>query len=401
MTVTTSTPPQPSASWGAVFAMSLAAFVLVASEFMPVSLLTPIASDLHISEGQAGQGISVSGLFALLTSLLIPLLAARVDRKPLLLSLTGLMIVSGTVVAFTPNYTVFMLGRALIGVAIGGFWSLSAATAMRLVPDEQVTRAMAIVNGGNALATVIAAPLGSFLGALIGWRGAFFCVVPVALLAGAWLMFSLPSMKAAGGAASGNVLRLLKRPPVALGMLAVSVFFMGQFMLFTYLRPFLETVTQVNVSVLSLMLLGLGVAGLAGTFLIEGFVKKSLHRTLIIIPLLMAVIAMALIAFGGSTVVTAVLLGLWGLVATAAPVGWWTWLARTLPDAAEAGGGLMVAVVQFAIASGAIVGGVLFDMSGYRATFESSAGLLVVAAVLALLAARAASRVPQPSMSLT
>lgn len=401
MTVTTSTSPQPPASWGAVFAMSLAAFVLVASEFMPVSLLTPIASDLHISEGQAGQGISVSGLFALLTSLLIPLLAARVDRKPLLLSLTGLMIVSGTVVAFAPNYPVFMLGRALIGVAIGGFWSLSAATAMRLVPDEQVTRAMAIVNGGNALATVIAAPLGSFLGALIGWRGAFFCVVPVALLAGAWLMFSLPSMKAAGGAASGNVLRLLKRPPVALGMLAVSVFFMGQFMLFTYLRPFLETVTQVNVSVLSLMLLGLGAAGLAGTFLIEGFVKKSLHRTLIVIPLLMAVIAMALIAFGSSPVITAVLLGLWGLVATAAPVGWWTWLARTLPDAAEAGGGLMVAVVQFAIASGAIVGGVLFDMSGYRATFESSAGLLIVAAVLALLAARSASRVPQPSMSLT
>lgn len=401
MTVTTFTRPQPPASWGAVFAMSLAAFVLVASEFMPVSLLTPIASDLHISEGQAGQGISVSGLFALLTSLLIPLLAARVDRKPLLLSLTGLMIVSGTVVAFAPSYTVFMLGRALIGVAIGGFWSLSAATAMRLVPDEQVTRAMAIVNGGNALATVIAAPLGSFLGALIGWRGAFFCVVPVALLAGAWLMLSLPSMKAAGGAASGNVLRLLKRPSVALGMLAVSVFFMGQFMLFTYLRPFLETVTQVSVSVLSLMLLGLGAAGLAGTFLIEGFVKKSLHRTLIAIPLLMAVIAMALIAFGSSTVITAVLLGLWGLVATAAPVGWWTWLARTLPDAAEAGGGLMVAVVQFAIASGAIIGGVLFDMSGYRATFESSAGLLIVAAVLALLAARSASRVPQPSMSMT
>lgn len=401
MTATLPTPPQPHASWGAVFAMSLAAFVLVASEFMPVSLLTPIASDLHISEGQAGQGISVSGLFALLTSLLIPLLAARVDRKPLLLSLTGLMIVSGSVVAFAPNYPVFMLGRALIGVAIGGFWSLSAATAMRLVPDAQVTRAMAIVNGGNALATVIAAPLGSFLGALIGWRGAFFCVVPVALLAGAWLMFSLPSMRAAGGAASGNVLRLLKRPPVALGMLAVSVFFMGQFMLFTYLRPFLETVTQVSVSVLSLMLLGLGVAGLAGTFLIEGFVKTSLHRTLIVIPLLMAVIAMALITFGSSTVITAVLLGLWGLVATAAPVGWWTWLARTLPDAAEAGGGLMVAVVQLAIASGAIVGGVLFDMSGYRATFESSAGLLVVAAVLALLAARAASRVPQPSMSLT
>ncbi|MNO62710.1 Purine ribonucleoside efflux pump NepI [compost metagenome] len=387
-------------SWGAVLAMSLAAFVLVASEFMPVSLLTPIAADLHITEGQAGQGISVSGLFALFTSLLIPLVAARVDRKPLLLSLTLLMILSGTVVAFAPNYGVFMIGRALIGVAIGGFWSLSAATAMRLVPDDQVTRAMAIVNGGNALATVIAAPLGSFLGALIGWRGAFLCVIPVAIVACVWLSVSLPPMKSQSGSGTGNVFRLMKSVPVALGMVAVSVFFMGQFMLFTYLRPFLETVTHVSVSMLSFMLLVLGLAGLAGTFLIEAFLKNGLHRTLIVIPIFMAMIALALVSFGSSTATTTVLLGAWGLVATAAPVGWWTWLARTLPHAAEAGGGLMVAIIQLAIASGATVGGLVFDSSGYQATFELSATLLGVAAVLAFLAARAASREPVASVSI-
>lgn len=375
--------------WGAVLAMSLAAFALVASEFMPVSLLTPLAVDLHITEGQAGQGISVSGLFALLTSLVVAAIAARVDRKRLLLSLTLLMIVSGTVVAFAPNYQVFMLGRALIGVAIGGFWSLSAATAMRLVPEPQVPRALAIVNGGNALATVIAAPLGSFVGGLIGWRGAFFCVVPVAVLALAWLMVSLPSISAQGAAKNGGLWQLMKRTPVALGMLAVSAFFMGQFMLFTYLRPFLETVTQVSVSQLSLILLVLGVAGLAGTFLIERFLKKGLFLTLVIIPLLMAGIALALVRMGNSTVLTTLLLGLWGLVATAAPVGWWTWLSKTLPDHAEAGGGLMVAIIQLAIASGAILGGQVFDMSGYEATFELSAAVLVVAAALAWLAARA------------
>ena len=386
--------PVPHKSWGAVFAMSLAAFVLVASEFMPVSLLTPIALDLHITEGQAGQGISVSGLFALFTSLLIASVAARVDRKPLLISLTLLMILSGTVVAFAPNYWVFMIGRALIGVAIGGFWSLSAATAMRLVPDDQITRAMAIVNGGNALATVIAAPLGSFLGALIGWRGAFLCVIPVAIVACVWLLLSLPAMKSHSDSGAGNVFRLMKNVPVALGMVAVSVFFMGQFMLFTYLRPFLETVTHVSVSMLSLMLLVLGLAGLAGTFLIEAFLKNNLHRTLIVIPILMAMIALALVSLGSSATTTTVLLGAWGLIATAAPVGWWTWLARTLPDAAEAGGGLMVAIIQLAIASGATVGGLVFDSSGYQATFELSATLLGMAAVLAFLAARSASREP-------
>ncbi|GID07463.1 MFS transporter [Pseudomonas sp. 008] len=397
---TLSAPRKPEQSWGAVFAMSLAAFVLVASEFMPVSLLTPIAADLHITEGQAGQGISVSGLFALFASLLTASVAARVDRKPLLLSLTLLMIVSGTVVAFAPNYWVFMAGRALIGVAIGGFWSLSAATAIRLVPDDQIARAMAVVNGGNALATVIAAPLGSFLGAFIGWRGAFLCVIPVAVIASLWLWVSLPAMKSQSGSGTGNVFRLMKNTPVALGMAAVSVFFMGQFMLFTYLRPFLETVTHVSISMLSLMLLVLGLAGLAGTFLIEAFLKNGLHRTLIVIPILMAAIALALVSFGSSVTTTTVLLGLWGLVATAAPVGWWTWLARTLPEDAEAGGGLMVAIIQLAIASGATVGGLVFDSNGYRATFELSATLLGVAAVLAFLAARAASREPVASESI-
>jgi predicted MFS family arabinose efflux permease len=148
------------------------------------------------------------------------------------------------------------------------------------------------------------------------------------------------------------------------------------------------------------MLLVLGLAGLAGTFLIEAFLKNSLHRTLIVIPIFMSVIALALVTFGSSAATTTVLLGLWGLVATAAPVGWWTWLARTLPDEAEAGGGLMVAIIQLAIAAGATVGGLVFDSSGYRPTFELSATLLGVAAVLAFLAARAAAKEPVASVSI-
>lgn len=107
----------------------------------------------------------------------------------------------------------------------------------------------------------------------------------------------------------------------------------------------------------------------------------------------MAVIALALVNFGASPLLTAVLLGLWGLVATAAPVGWWTWLAQTLPEDAEAGGGLLVAIVQLAIAAGAIVGGLAFDLSGYKATFELSAAVLVIASVLAWLAGRSAAHV--------
>lgn len=371
------------AMWGGVFAMTLCVFALIASEFMPVSLLTPMARDLRVSEGMAGQGIAISGAFAVLTSLSISTMAGSMNRKMLLLGLTALMAASGAVVAMAPNYFLYMLGRALIGVVVGGFWSLSAATAMRLVPSHQVPRALSIFNGGNALATVVAAPLGSYLGSVVGWRGAFFCLVPVALIAFVWQWISLPSMPPQTASAdSRNAFRLLRDPKVALGMLAVSTFFMGQFALFTYLRPFLESVTRVGISTLSLILLAIGVGGFIGTTVISKFLKWNFSRTLVTIPILMALIAVALTLFGSKVAAVAALLGIWGIVATAAPVGWWSWLAITLPRDAEAGGGLMVAVVQLAIALGSTIGGLLFDRSGYQSTFIASAAVLLLAAFL-------------------
>src|SRR5690606_16230178 len=103
----------PIAHWSGVFAMSLCVFALIASEFMPVSLLTPIAADLQVTEGMAGQGIAISGVFAVLTSLSISALAGGMNRKTLLLLLTGVMALSGAVVALAPNYLVYMVGRAL------------------------------------------------------------------------------------------------------------------------------------------------------------------------------------------------------------------------------------------------------------------------------------------------
>ncbi|WP_245413333.1 MFS transporter [Arthrobacter celericrescens] len=384
------------AHWQGVFAMSLCAFALISSEFMPVSLLTPMAADLGVSEGMVGQGIAISGLFAVLTSLSVSTLAGGMNRKTLLLAMTALMGISGAMVAVAPDYPVYMAGRALIGVVVGGFWSMSAATAMRLVPASRLPRALAIFNGGGALATVLGAPLGSYLGAVVGWRGAFFCLVPISLLCLAWQWFSLPSLEAARTAASVRqifgIFAALKSRPVALGMAACGAFFMGQFILFTYVRPFLETVTKVDVATVSLALLIVGVAGFIGTLLIGRFLGPGLYRTLAVIPALLAAVALALVPCGPSAAAVLVLLGLWGLLATSAPVGWWSWVATAMPHNAEAGGGLMVATVQTCIAFGSTLGGVLFDGGGYGSTFMVSAAVLGAAALLAVLTAKAAGR---------
>jgi len=379
-------------SWSGVFAMAVCAFALVASEFLPISLLTPMAHDLRVTEGMAGLGIGISGAFAVFTSLFITVLAGNLNRKTLLLGLTVTMGISGAIVALSPNYFIYMLGRSLIGIVVGGFWSLSAATAIRLVAARDVPRALALINGGNALATVIAAPMGAYLGTLIGWRGAFFLLVPISFIALIWQGKTLPSLPVVARITQNRnpfkAFMLFARPSVPVGMLAASLLFMGQFGLFTYIRPFLETVTQVQETMIPLILLGIGIAGFIGTALIGHVLQSWFYLTLIIIPVLMAGLAIGLVAFGGLIAVVIVFLGLWGLTGTSAPVGWWAWIAKTFPEDAEAGGGLFVGVVQLSIALGSILGGLLFDYGGYRATFLTAALLLALCTILTAITAR-------------
>ncbi|MER9023835.1 MFS transporter [Mesorhizobium sp. M0815] len=380
------------AAWGAVLAMALCVFVLIASEFMPVSLLSPLAANLGITEGRAGQAISISGVFAVVTSLLVAGLTRHIDRRLVVTGFTLLLIVSGLAVTFAPNYAFLMVGRALLGIAIGGFWSMSTAIVMRLVPQDMVPKGLAMLNAGNAIAATIAAPLGSFLGAYVGWRGAFFLVVPFGLLALAWQWTSLPALPPRRGKRSGNPLALLGRLPVAIGMASIMMLFMGQFALFTYLRPFLEGVTRLDIAALSAILLAMGLAGVLGTWCVGRLLSTRLFSILIVIPLVMAALAAALIALGALPVPTALLLVAWGFFGTAAPVGWGTWLSRTLPNDAEAGGGLQVAVIQLAITGGAAIGGTLFDTVGWWGAFTLGAVLLCGSALAALAASHMARR---------
>ena len=98
------------AHWSGVLAMTLCVFVLIASEFMPVSLLTPIAGDLHITEGLAGQGIALSGALAVLTSLTISRLTGSLDRK--WLGLTALMAASGVIIALASSFPGLYAGQS-------------------------------------------------------------------------------------------------------------------------------------------------------------------------------------------------------------------------------------------------------------------------------------------------
>ena len=105
-------------AWGAVFAIAFGVIVLTAAQTLPVSLLTPLAADLRISEGLAGQTVTATSAVAFVTSLVIAFAARNLDRRVLLLLLALLQVVSNLLVAVAPNLSMLLLGRMLLGIAL-------------------------------------------------------------------------------------------------------------------------------------------------------------------------------------------------------------------------------------------------------------------------------------------
>lgn len=374
------TPAVVNEHWSAVAAMSLCVALLIAAEFMPVSLLTPIATDLGASNGMAGLAIAISGLFAVPTSLLIAPLSHRLDRRHVLMGLAVVMLTSLIVIALSPNFTVLMVARALLGIVIGGFWALATATIMRLVSSQSVPKALGILYTGNAVATAFAAPIGSYLGGLIGWRGVFWLLVPLVVINLLWMVLCLPSMHSQ--ARPRSAFRLMRRPNVAIAIMGVTLTFAGAFSAFTYFRPFLETRTQVDLPQLSALLLALGLAGFVGTTAVSMLLRRHLYRMLRWLPLVLGVITLALLAVEHHFWSVALMLILWGALNSAIPVAWSAWITQGISDSPESGGGLMVAAIQLAITLGAAVGGWLLDSLSIRATFMGSALLLTAASMV-------------------
>ncbi|RJS93511.1 MFS transporter [Salinisphaera sp. Q1T1-3] len=371
-----------STAWGAVFSMTLCVAMLIASEFMPVSLLTPIAHGLDATEGQAGQAISISGFFAVAASLLITTVVGRLNRKWVLVALTGCMLVSLVLIAIAPDFIVLMIARALLGICIGGFWALATAVIMRLAPPDKVSSALATMYTGQAVAAAFAAPIGSYLGGLIGWRGVFWALVPLVAINLVWQLISLPSLPSHSRQTMSALLGVLKRPYFTRGIAAVIFTFAGAFSMFTYLRPFLEHVTDVDVTVLSVLFLVLGCAGFIGTWFGGRLANGHVIRLLQLLPTVMGLVTLALLGFGQSVLVAALLLAVWGAMNTAMSVGWMAWISQNMDDVPESAGSLIVAAIQSAILIGAALGGTLLDHFGITATFVGSAVLSALALLL-------------------
>jgi predicted MFS family arabinose efflux permease len=378
-----STDSSPLRAWLAVASVTIGAFAFVTTEFLPVGLLPQIAHDLGVLPGTAGLMVTTPGVIAALSAPGMMLGAGRIDRRYILIALTVMLLASNLVSAFATNFPVMLVGRALLGASLGGFWTLALAAAGRLVKPHESARATAAILAGVTCATVIGVPLGTLISELASWRMSFIAtggLVAVALAAQALLVPSLPSSAALR---FSDLTELVRRPYARKSLLMVALVFGAHFSSYTYIAPYLLHDANFSVSSITWVLLGFGIIGFVSNFAVSATVQRSLKGSLMAMAalLLFSLVAMPLLSHTHlPAAVTGVVLA-WGIAFGAIPLCMSVWIQRATPDLPEAGSAMFVGIIQVAIAVGSSVGGAIVDHIGIPADFLFGSVLAVLGIV--------------------
>lgn len=375
-------------TWLALIILALSTFTIVTTELAPIGLLTPMAKGLGQSESMIGLTVTLYAWVGAISALLSSLFLGNLPKKPLLLILTLIILISNSLCATVDSYSWLLFARVIGALAHGAFWAMIGVTAVSLVPVRFIGLATSIVFGGVSAASVFGVPLSNYIGLNIGWRTAFWLMSLLSIVALVGIALIVPAVKnksTLGIAALRQVMRSSALWKIyAATLLAITAHFAA----FTFIEPWLHGVDSVSSSMIPVVLLVFGVAGLAGNFLTGALIDKWLKPMVALSVILIATTLMILGRLSHSLTSGEILLLVivWGLAVSGIFVGFQTWVLRLAGDNAFPATAIYVSFFNGAIGCGALVGAwlvswfsipVLLSISGIAIAFT----LLLVAVI--------------------
>lgn len=369
--------------WWAVVAVMIGIFLLVTAEQLPIGLLSQVASSMGVSPGMAGLMVTVPGVVAAFSAPLLPVAVGRLDRRIMLTVLMTVMVVGSVLSALASSFALLLAARVLVGLSIGGFWAVAGSIAPRLVPEAQVPKAMTMIFGGVAAASVLGVPLGTLLGDLSNWRVAFGALGGLSLLTAIALWCWLPPLPPREPVRLRVLAQQFSNRGVRVAVLTTGFVVVGHFAAYTFISPILQEISGISQRHVSSLLLLYGAAGIIGNIAAGMFAGRHPYRAVLVIPSLLMIIVAVFPLLGVQPSSGVMLLMVWGAVFGSVSVSIQTWILRTAPNT-EAATALMAFTFNMSIGLGAMMGGRIVDGASLPIAMWAASGLFLLGALLVL-----------------
>lgn len=366
--------------WLPLLGITLSAFIFNTSEFMPVALLTDMASDLGVNESVMGAVITVYAWSVMLLSLPLMMFASRFALKRVLLCVICVFLAGQIVTVASSSYWMLVAGRIVVAMAHAVFWSIASPIAVRLVPEKFGSLALGMVVTGSSIATIVGMPLGRIVGLALGWRSAFLVVAAITAVVLVYLTVVFPKMPAGEPFTISKLPGLLSNKALVGIYAFIAILVTGYYTAYSYIEPFLLQMAGMPESVVTVMLTVFGVAGIVGSFLFARFFDG--HRRMFfraaVAGLAVALFALGLAACSPALVVVDFLV--WGVTSTAFNVAFQGEVIRiTSQDEAAVATSIYSGIFNLGIGGGSALGGVVVSSLGVGVIGYAGGALVLVA----------------------
>ncbi|VVE71700.1 MFS transporter [Pandoraea captiosa] len=370
----------------------LATFIAAANETVPAGLLPQLAQGFHVTESWAGQMVTLCALGAGLGAVPLTILLRRWSRRTVLVvALLGFALCNA-VTAASPDFTLTLAARFVVGLATGLAWSEIATYARRLVSPAHQGRALAFAMLGIPLALAVGVPAATALGQWIGWRWVFGGLSALALVMVGWMLLIVPDVPAPRGHVddpsssriSGQhepkhepkhgLPDVLRMPGVRPVLAVVLLWVVAHYTLYTYIAPFLAAVGMS--AHLATMLTTFGLATLGGTWGIGLWVDRWLRTLALTALATFTAVIVAFMLWPTSWPVLLVGAVFWGLSFSGAPTVLQTALGNAAGEHENVAQSMLVTVFNLSFAGSGVLG----------AAVLSTWGALAMPPMLAILA---------------
>lgn len=375
-------PYSPARSWLGVAVITASLFTFVTTELMPVGLLTPVSSNLDVSVGIAGLMVTLYGISAGIGAPFLVAWTRRVNRRVLLSVLLAILAVGNLITAIAPSFALVLAIRLVMGFANGVFWAIGVSMAMRLVPERLASRASAVALSGISIAAVAGIPLGTFLESLTSWRTTFLIWAGLSALVFLIVAVVIPSLPSQTAVPAREVFALpIRNVQLRLVIIAVTLYVLGHFGAYTFIRPFAEQNASVTAAFISVLLVVYGIGGAAGNFIAGYTVTRNLRASFITACAGLVAAMVLLLTFGHTRPGLILAVVVWGVSFGAANLCQINLTLGAAPDQFEAALAINTLGYNTSIALGALFGGLFADHLG----IESAVWFGVTLTALSLL----------------
>lgn len=344
--------------WFVLIGLTCATFIFNTSEFIPIGLLTDIATEFGMTEARAGMLISVYAWMVMLLSLPLMLLVSKIELRKLLLFTTFFFMCFQVMSSVSSTYGMLMASRIGVACTHAIFWSIVSPVAVSVVPDKCRPLALSMVVTGTSVAMILGLPLGRFIGLQIGWRMTFLCIASFALFTFVYLLLTLPKVPSHGGFSVRQLPSLLRNRTLISIYVLTFLFATSYYTGYSYIEPFLLQVGKMSENGITATLMIFGAAGILGSV---AFSKLyPLNPTRFITAALLGMLVCLGLLYPSTTAIPLIitLCACWGMAATAYNVSFQNEIINhTTDDATPVAMSISSGIFNLGIATGTLIGG--------------------------------------------